>query len=704
MKRKILMTVLAILIPTMAAFALSDERRQEITDSLRQELAKISNATDSVAILYDLLDLARYKDRIGVAEELYSTSQRSGRISVELDVIRRLGALYGAHGVEVAKINNLINQTAGMPLSEDQRMTLAFLRIQANTINFWNDTPEARQKKVRQMIMNNANSQSVDPYDDVEFLFTVCRYLQDDVTGMTVTEYVNRLDERMSDLPGNNFPIFSVFYVQSSLIYSEAGLHEQAIKACRKLLETIDNLEKQAREENHEYRNFDLSRYVAYRRMLNNYLALSDEEIENAYAQVKMLAQRNKDVATDLERYRRPEIYYLMAKKRYPEALAILKEQIEEPNNKRYLYRLYPMMIEAAEAIGDKDALQKASTGYIAHLQDVIKGYSNEHQMELSLFDEVRTISGSNNDLLIKQRETTIENHRTMLRVAVWSAIVLMLVIIGMFMLYLKSRRLTARLRQSNDDLIAERDAMQTAQKEIIDARDHARRADRHKTEFINNMSHEIRTPLNAIVECSHLIVDNTPEAKRHYLKRYADMIDVSADMLMAIVNDVLEIASIDNQQVQVQRTTESVDKICSIAVESMKKHAAEGVTMEFIKPFDEDYNVTTDPRRVEQVLINLLSNGAKFTEEGYVHLTYTIDPADKTITFMVEDTGIGVPKGKEEVIFDRFEKLSNLTSGTGLGLNISRSIAGLLGGSIKVDTSYSGPGARFLFTIPING
>ena len=123
---------------------------------------------------------------------------------------------------------------------------------------------------------------------------------------------------------------------------------------------------------------------------------------------------------------------------------------------------------------------------------------------------------------------------------------------------------------------------------------------------------------------------------------------------------------------------------------------------MEFVKPYDDEFNITTDARRVEQVLINLLSNGAKFTEEGYVRLTYSIDPSDKTLTFSVEDTGVGVPKGKEEVIFERFEKLSNLTSGTGLGLNISRSIASILGGSVRVDTSYEGPGARFLFTLPI--
>lgn len=239
-------------------------------------------------------------------------------------------------------------------------------------------------------------------------------------------------------------------------------------------------------------------------------------------------------------------------------------------------------------------------------------------------------------------------------------------------------------------------------QREILEARDHARKADQHKTEFVNNMSHEIRTPLNAIVECSHLIVDNVDETKQPYLKRYAKMIDVSADMLNAIVTDVLEIATADNSEVAIQKTQSSVNTICNIAVESMKKHCKDNVTMTYLNAQSADTSINTDQRRVEQVLINLLSNSAKFTDEGSITLSYTLNPDNSTITFAVEDTGCGIPKGKEEIIFNRFEKLSSLVPGTGLGLNICRTVAKRLGGNVVVDTTFSGPGSRFLFTIPL--
>lgn len=206
--------------------------------------------------------------------------------------------------------------------------------------------------------------------------------------------------------------------------------------------------------------------------------------------------------------------------------------------------------------------------------------------------------------------------------------------------------KLSAKIKDTNETLTTERDNLRQMQKEILEARDHARKADQHKTEFVNNMSHEIRTPLNAIVECAHLIVDNVDESKQQYLKRYAKTIDVSADMLNAIVTDVLEIATSDNSEVLIQKKPASVNAIGNFVVESMRKHCKDGVEMTYVNANDPDTSITTDARRVEQVLINLLSNAAKFTDEGHIHLSYWLDP-ESTLTFAVEDTGCGIPGRK---------------------------------------------------------
>ena len=680
-----------------------ENSRTHLVDSLRSELADVTTATDSLRILNNLFDLARYGDRAKVGEELFMISQKNFDPSVQLDIIRRLASVYAGSSVNSERVSQLTDLVASMPQSEDQRATLAFLRVQM-VIAADRDLSESdRQKRVHELIKNRGFDNITDPYDRIEVLFIICRYLQNDVNGELLSKYLDELGDKLSELSNENIPLRNLYLVQASMVYTVSGQREKAIKASRDLLETIDNLDKQAKANGLKYRDYDVYRYIAYRRLLTNYPSLSPSELEDAYSKLLEITERNTDTKVDFDKNQRPQIYYLMAKRNYHEALEILKKQIDNPANKPYLTQLYPFMVEAAQAVGDRDAALKASLAYSDLLKSMVDERAVERTYELQMLEDMHNISGSNSELQARQRRQADSFHRQMITFTSIATAVLLAVILALLILYRKAATLSNKLAASNDDLKAERDNLATAQNELITARDHARRADRHKTEFINNMSHEIRTPLNAIVECSHLIVDNVPEEKRRYLSRYADMIDVSADMLRSIVNDVLEVAAMDNNSdIQVSRRQESVDAMCNIAVESVKKHCQPGVTMEYVNTNEADVTINTDAARVEQVLINLLSNGAKFTEEGYVRLSYALNPDEHTITFSVEDTGIGVPKGKEEIIFERFEKLSNLTSGTGLGLNICRMVAQRLHGTVSVDTSYPGPGARFLFTIPI--
>ena len=202
-------------------------------------------------------------------------------------------------------------------------------------------------------------------------------------------------------------------------------------------------------------------------------------------------------------------------------------------------------------------------------------------------------------------------------------------------------------------------------------------------------------------MESAHLIVDNVSSEKRKYLDRFARTIDVSAEMIRTLINDVLEMNNLDSGTLLIQRATIPLNTICIAALQSMRIHTKPGVQLRWANEKEPTQVIFTDARRVEQVLVNLLSNGLKFTDEGYVELAYTVDTEAGTTTFTVTDTGIGVPEGKEEIIFERFEKLSPSSQGNGLGLSISRMIAIQLNGSLYIDTTYTGEGSRFVFTIP---
>lgn len=680
--------------------------RQAAADSLRRELSARTTAKDSIAILYDLLDLSTNADRPDNAEALFATVRRGGDISQQLDVMRRMASAYAGGGVSTKRIGELINITAAMPQSHEQRATLAFLRVEQIVTMSDSLSESKRQEKVHQLISSRGSEQFKDPYDQVELLFMLCQLLQSDIASEQLSKYLSKLGALIEELPDAGNALKNLYFIQASLAYTVSDQHTKAIETSLKFIDSINRFKEKAEAEGHRFRSYDTYYYLAYRRLLNNYPALSNDEIENYYAEILRLAERDADIHSDFVGNRRATIYYLMAKKEYAKVLNILKKQIENPDNELYLNQLYDLMLEAATMVNDREAMLQAALGINRIMHQSVYERGLERVREMEILKEIQDIQNSNIALQNQQRDKENAFHRTMMTIAFTAAALLLVAIFVLLLLFRKSRRLSASLRESNEQLTRERDSLTIIQKELIEARDHARRADRHKTEFINNMSHEVRTPLNAIVECSHLIVDNLDDTKQQYLKRYAKTIDISADMLRTIVTDVLDIAAIDNSVVEIERRPESINAICNIAVDSVRKHTKEGVEMKYLNATDEDISIITDARRVEQVLINLLSNGAKFTDEGFVHLSYRLNSASDdnrpSVTFIVSDTGIGVPKGKEEVIFERFEKLSNLYPGTGLGLNISRMIANLLQGDVIVDTTYPGPGAQFLFTIPI--
>lgn len=234
---------------------------------------------------------------------------------------------------------------------------------------------------------------------------------------------------------------------------------------------------------------------------------------------------------------------------------------------------------------------------------------------------------------------------------------------------------------------------------ELKKARDIAENSNSIKTQFLQNMSHEIRTPLNAIVGFAQLLGlpdgINTEEEKT----QYNDYIRNNSNMLQMLIDDILDLADVENGNYRIDMNDASVNEICNSSIKSVEYRTPDGVRMYFTSEVDNDYKIFTDARRVQQVLINYLSNSCKHTERGEIHLHCSKTENPGHITFSVTDTGTGVPADMAENIFERFTKLNAFKQGTGLGLNICRTVAEKLGGVVKLDTSYT-DGARFVFIV----
>ncbi len=240
------------------------------------------------------------------------------------------------------------------------------------------------------------------------------------------------------------------------------------------------------------------------------------------------------------------------------------------------------------------------------------------------------------------------------------------------------------------------------AEKELIGAKERAQESDRLKTAFLHNISHEIRTPMNAIVGFSGFLNDPdlTPEKRNDFIK----IIIQSSDQLLAIIDDIMRIASIESGQETIQEDEININLICKLINEQFSPKANEkSITLSLKTPLaDDEAIIFTDATKLTQILTNLIGNAFKFTRQGYINFGYKVK--GKQLEFYVGDSGIGIAKDMQEKIFNRFRQVETSDTryfgGSGLGLSISKAYVEMLGGKMWL-SSELGKGSVFYFTTP---
>ena len=274
-------------------------------------------------------------------------------------------------------------------------------------------------------------------------------------------------------------------------------------------------------------------------------------------------------------------------------------------------------------------------------------------------------------------------------RYQIWGGVgVLCVLVMGLLIsiyFYLRTKRL--------------KDDLERSQADLYEAKDRAEESNRLKSAFLANMSHEIRTPLNAIVGFSDVLASggSSDEDQRNYFR----IIQSNSDLLLRLINDILDLSRLEADKVTLTPEDCDVVQLCRQALSSVEMSRRESGNRFVFETKIDSFVLQVDVQRLQQVLINLLTNAAKFTKNGTITLQFEVDREKKRVLFAVADTGCGIPKEKQKQVFERFEKLNEYAQGTGLGLSICKLTVDKWGGSIWIDPDYE-RGARFVVSHPL--
>jgi signal transduction histidine kinase len=666
-------------------------QRIRLKDSLVKILNSSTIAKDNLSAAYkrkvnlllNICDLSvDDSSMFAYADKLYNMASKQHDLNGQIDALVILCT------DEQPELQRYLNVALRLPKNNRSREISELFRYRILINSKEAATDNSRTKLIKELIKKYSQNVYSNDYERVGDLLVLCKLISLSTRGELYSKYIAYADKAIKALPPNGGNILSLFYyTQSATFYASHDMQKEALAADMQLLKIYNILEASYKSQGRAYLTMNQYRYLCYRRLLTYSRVLSGKQLDMVFKTLKELAAADPVLYNDL--YASNSIglaRYYYGKKEYKKAIPYLDAAIKS-NADSLQWRMLEtlkMRVKAGVALNDTTNLHESLVRYANYLKKSKEAGITEKEAELEvLYDLSHMRERANNRLLF---------------LIIMSVVILVLAIAVVFRLLMRSRRMKSSLKSAQQKLQEEKKIISSTMVDLMKAEDLANKANNLKTMFLQNMSHEVRTPLNSIIGFSQLLASSGKEMSPSDAAAYVDLISKNSNLLITIISDVLDISTIETGEMKFIPTDFSANEICTASIKSVEKNVRPGVSISFCK-HENDVKMFADIQRVQQVILNYLTNACKFTEKGSIVLDYFTD-SDK-ITFSVTDTGIGIPEDKMDLIFNRFEKLNTFSQGTGLGLNICRLIANKLKGKAFIDKNYRG-GSRFLFEIPI--
>ena len=350
------------------------------------------------------------------------------------------------------------------------------------------------------------------------------------------------------------------------------------------------------------------------------------------------------------------EVYYLAHQGKVDEAIALAKEELGDEGRDAVV-----MILEKAGRWQEAYKALKDETASNDSIDNVVLINSME-----GIADEIR--------LYEAQRET----YRVRFLGLMGTIALLILLIVALCYIFLTRRK---------------------HMKELEKAYKRAKESEKMKAAFIQNVSHEVRTPLNIISGFSQVIADPELSESLEERQHISQMMQKSAHQITSLIDEIIGLSLIQSTEKMRREDTPVVNALLKKTLGEYEDVTKKSVELKLETTLADDLKIKTNENMLKRIVAALLENACKYTEKGSI--TLKASETDQRLCIAVEDTGCGIPKKDADKIFERFVKLDSFKEGIGLGLPLSRKLAEQLGGTVKLDTSYTG-GARFVICLPI--